>query len=113
MNHHWINQGLVRKLKQNRQISKILKRDPYNYPVQMITNLREQDPKDTKIKIPRTTRDDKSFLSMSASHDGGRIPREKQKKKVPEPLVTVNKVNQDPDDTNEEAKVGSSNEGTK
>ena len=64
-----------------------------------------------KIKIPETTRDDKSFSSMSASHDGGPIPRKKQKKKVPEPLVTVNKVTQDPDDTNEEAKVGSSIEG--
>ena len=50
---------------------------------------------------------------MSVSQDGGRIPRKKQKKKVPEPLVTVNKVNQYPDDTNEEAKFGSSIEGTK
>ena len=50
---------------------------------------------------------------MSASHDGGPIPRKKQKKKVPEPLVTVNKVTQGPDDTNEGARVGSSIEGTK
>ena len=75
--------------------------------------MREQDPKDTKIEIPEITRDDKSFSSMSASHDGGPIPRKKQKKKVPEPLVTVNKVTQDTDDTNEEDKVGSSIEGTK
>ena len=38
---------------------------------------------------------------MFASHDGSPIPRKKQKKKVPELLVTVNKVTQDPDDTNE------------
>ena len=66
-----------------------------------------------KIKIPETTRDDKNFSSMYASQDRGPIPRKKQKKKVPETLVTVNKVTQDPDDTNEEDKVGSSIEGTK
>ena len=44
--------------------------------------LREQDPKDMKIKIPETTRDDKNFSGVSASHDGGRIPRKKQKNKV-------------------------------
>ena len=58
-----------------------------------------------KIKIPKTTCDDKSFSSMSASQDGGCIPRKKQKKKVPETLITGNKVTQDPDDTNEESKV--------
>ena len=51
-----------------------------------------------KIKIPEKTRDDKGFSSMSTSHDGGPIPRKKQKKKGAEPLVTVNKVTQDPDD---------------
>ena len=66
-----------------------------------------------KIKIPETTRDDKSFSGMSASHEEGRIPRKKQKKKVPEPLITVNKVTKYPDDTNEESKVDSSIEGTK
>ena len=35
---HWINQGLILKLKQNGQRNKIAKKDPYNYPVQMITN---------------------------------------------------------------------------
>ena len=50
---------------------------------------------------------------MSASHDKGRIIRKKQKKKVPEHLVTANKVTQDTDDTNEYVKVGSSIEGTK
>ena len=66
-----------------------------------------------EIKILKINRDNKSFSSMSASQDGGRIPRKKQKKKLPEPLFTVNKVTQDPVDTNEEAKVGSSIEGTK
>ena len=75
--------------------------------------MREQDPKYTKIKIPETTRDDKIFSSMSLSHYGGPIPRKKHKKKVPEPLVTVNKVTQDQDDMNEESEVGSSIEVTK
>ena len=51
-----------------------------------------------KIISPVTTPDDKSLSSMSASHEEGRIPRKKPKKKVPEPLVTTNKVTQDPDD---------------
>ena len=93
------------------------KQDIKKIPVQLSSSndnkLREQDPKDMKIKIPETTCDDKSFSSMSASHDEGRIPGKKQKKKVPEPLVTVNKVTQDQDETNKEAKVGSSIEGTK
>ena len=38
LNLHWINQGLVRKLKQNGQRNKIVKKDPYSYPVQIITN---------------------------------------------------------------------------
>ena len=49
----------------------------------------------------------------SESHEEGRIPRKKQKKKVPEPLVTVNKVTQDPDDKNEDDNIGSIIEGTK
>ena len=60
-----------------------------------------------KITLPETTRDDKSLSSMSASHKEGRIPRNKQKKKVPEPLVTANKVTQDPDDMKEDDNVGS------
>ena len=51
-----------------------------------------------KITLPETTRDDKSLSRMSGSHEEGRIPRNKPKKKVPEPLVTANKVTQDPDD---------------
>ena len=38
LNHHYINQGLVHKLKQNLQRNKLVKKYPYNYPVQMITN---------------------------------------------------------------------------
>ena len=49
---------------------------------------------------------------MSASHEEGRIPK-KQRNKVPEPLVTANKVTQDPDDMKEDDNVGSSIEGTK
>ena len=65
-----------------------------------------------KITLPETTLDDKIFSSMSASHEEGRIPK-KQRNKVPETLVTDNKVTQDPDDMNEDDKVGSSIEGTK
>ena len=50
---------------------------------------------------------------MSGSHEEGRIPRKKPKKKVPEPLVTANKVTQDPYDMKEDDNIGSSTEGTK
>ena len=82
LNLHWINQGLLRKLKQNRQRNMIVKKDPYNYPVQMIKNLQSQNPKDTRIKIPKTTRDDKRCSGMSQSLDLGPIPRKKQKKSI-------------------------------
>ena len=49
---------------------------------------------------------------MSASHEKGRITK-KQRNNVPEPLVTANKVTQDPDDIIKDDKVGSSIEGTK
>ena len=62
--------------------------------------LAELDPKDMRIKIPKTTHDDKSYSSMSVSLDLGRIPRKKQKKKVSETSTTGNKVTQDPYDTN-------------
>ena len=38
MNHRWINQDRVQKLKQNGQRNKIVKKYHYNYPVQIITN---------------------------------------------------------------------------
>ena len=60
--------------------------------------LQKTNPKDIKITLPETTCDDKSLSSMSGSHEEGRIHRKKPKKKVPEPLVTVNKITQDPDD---------------
>ena len=66
-----------------------------------------------EITLPITTRDDKSFLSMSALNKEIRIPGKKPKNKVPEPLVTVNKVTQDPDDMKEDYNVGSSIEGTR
>ena len=65
-----------------------------------------------KIKIPETTRDDKSFSNMSASYEEVCIPK-KQRNKVPEPLVTTNKVTQYPDDMKEDDNVGSIIEGTK
>ena len=107
-----MNQGQVNKLKQNGQ----KKQDSKKRSAQLFSSndnkLREQNPKETKITLPETTRDDKSLSSMSASHEEGRIPK-KQKYKVPEPLVTANKVTQDPDDMNENDKVVSSIEGTK
>ena len=38
LNHRRINQDQVQKLKQNGQRNKIVKKDHYNYPVQMIRN---------------------------------------------------------------------------
>ena len=35
---HWINQEMLSKLKQKGQRNKIVKKYPYNYPVQIITN---------------------------------------------------------------------------
>ena len=49
---------------------------------------------------------------MSASQDIGRIPRKKQKNKVSEFSITGNKLTQDQDNMNKEAKVGSSIKGT-
>ena len=66
-----------------------------------------------RIKIPKSAHDDKSYSSMSVSLDLGRIPRKKQKQKVSETSITGNKITQDPDDMNKEAKVGSSIEVTK
>ena len=66
-----------------------------------------------KITLPETTRDDKSLSIMSGSHEEGRIPRKKQKKKIIEPLVTANEVTQDTDDMEKGDNVGSSIEGTK
>ena len=68
--------------------------------------LAEQDPEDMRIKIPRITQDDKSYSSMYQSLDLCHIPRKKQKNKVSENSITGNKVIQDTDDTNKEAKVG-------
>ena len=42
------------------------------------------------ITLPATKSDEKIFSSMSRSHEEDRIPRKKQKKKIPEPLVTAN-----------------------
>ena len=50
------------------------------------------------------------------SQENDRIPRnpsKKEKKKIPEPLVTAHEVNQDPDDMEKGDKVGSSIEGSK
>ena len=71
------------------------------------------DPKYMRIKIPKTAHEDKSYPSMSVSLDLGCIPSKKQTKNVSETSITGNKVTQDPDDTNKEAKVGISIWGTK
>ena len=42
--------------------------------------LRKTNPRDMKITLPVTTRDDKSMSSMSHSHEEGRIPRHTSKK---------------------------------
>ena len=50
---------------------------------------------------------------MSASQDRGRIPRKKEKQKLPETSITGNKINQDQDNISKKSRVGSSIEGTK
>ena len=71
------------------------------------------NPKDMKITLPAPKSDEKRFLSMSRSHNDDSIPRKKQKKKIPEPLVNAHEVTQDPDDMEKVDMVGSSIEGTK
>ena len=71
------------------------------------------DPKDMTTKTLKSAHDDKIYSSMYASLDIGYIPKKKQKNKVSETSITGNKVTQDQYDTNKEAKVGSSIEGTK
>ena len=70
--------------------------------------MRKTSPRDMKRTLPETAHDDKSLSSMSGSHEEGHITRKKPKKKVPEPLVTTNKVTQDPDDMKEDDNVFSS-----
>ena len=72
-----------------------------------------QEPKDMTIKTNKSTHDDKSCSSVSASQDVGRIPRKIIKKKVSETSITGNKITQDQYNMSKEAKVGSSIEGTK
>ena len=59
------------------------------------------------IKTIKSAHDDKMCQNFSASQDKGRITRKKQKKKVSETSITGNKITQDQDNTNKEAKVGS------
>ena len=54
------------------------KKDLYHYPVQMIKNGRTGTKRYDNKKI-KSAHDDKSYSSMSASQDIGRIPRRKQK----------------------------------
>ena len=70
-------------------------------------------PKRNGNKKIKSAYDDKNYLSMSASLDIGHILRRKQKNKLSETSITRNKVPQDQDDTNKEAKVGIRIEGTK
>ena len=72
-----------------------------------------QEPKDMKIKTDKSAHDDRSYSSISASQDGGHIPRKNKKKKSSETSITGNKITQDQDNMSKEAKVGSSIEGKK
>ena len=49
-----------------------------------------QEPKDMTTKTNKSAHDDKSYSSMSASQDIGRIPRKNKKKKVSETSITGN-----------------------
>ena len=63
------NQDQVHKLIHNGQWNKIVKKEHLQLSSSDDIKLRKHTPKDMKIKLPETTRDDKSFLSMSASHE--------------------------------------------
>ena len=72
-----------------------------------------QEPKYMTNKTIKSAHDDKSFSSMSASQEIGHIPRTKQKKKVSETSITIDKITQYQDNMGKETKDGSSIEGTK
>ena len=53
-------------------------------------NMEEQKPTNMTIKTNKSAHDDRSYSSMSASQDGGCIPRKKKKNKLSETLITGN-----------------------
>ena len=60
------------------------------------SSLDKVDPKYMKITLPSSKSDDHSLSSMSKySHKTDRIPRRKQSKIIPGPLVKAPKVTQD------------------
>ena len=71
------------------------------------------NPKYMKTTLPVPKSDKKSLSRMSRWHEDDSIPRKKQKKKTPEPLITAHEVTQDPDDMEKGDKVGISIEGSK
>ena len=77
------------------------------------TSSDKPNPKYMKITLPVPKSDEKILSSMSRSHEDYSIPRKKQKKKTPKPLVTAHEVTQDPDDMEKGDKVGSRIEGSK
>ena len=70
--------------------------------------MEEQEPKNMTIKTNKSEHDDRSYSGMSASQDGGRIPRKNKKKKLSETSIKGNKITQDQDSISKEAKVVSS-----
>ena len=59
--------------------------------------MEEQEPINMTIKTDKSEHDDRSYSSMSASEDGGCIPRKRVKKKLSETSITGNKITQDQD----------------
>ena len=68
----------------------------------------EQELKNMTIKTNKSARDYRSYSGMSASQDGGRIPRKNKKMKLLETSITDNNITQDQDSISKEAKVFSS-----
>ena len=67
-----------------------------------------------KIKLPSSKKDDPSLSSMSKhSHETDSIPRKKQSRTIPGPLVKALKVTQDEYDREKDNKVSSSVEGSR
>ena len=77
-------------------------------------SLDKPNPKHMKITLPLSKSYDHSFSNMSRlSQEDYKIPKKKESKTIPEPLVTVPEVIQYPYDMEKGDKVGSSIEGSK
>ena len=70
------------------------------------------DPKNVKLTVPSSERDDRSMSSMSKhSHDTYSVPKKKNPKIIPGPIFKGHEVTQDETDFGKDKKVSSTVEG--